>query len=248
MEDPGTATTRERPLIDAAQQVSHLKDRGVRFELMDEREAERFLRESNFFFKVKAFAKCVSRYTNPGSKPGKPVGSISRMAVEELGIDRELASLTKRAPIVLNFTALALCCTCLIESESARLSSWEGSGRRGGRRGARGPRRGETERRLAGILDRKGLGAEMPEVSRFLGIIIKMMYADDDRHHKPHVHVYYGEYRASIALDGELLAGSLPARQLRIASGWIALHEDELYAAWNLAVAGRPFPKIDPLR
>lgn len=88
----------------------------------------------------------------------------------------------------------------------------------------------------------------MPEVSRFLGIIIKMMYADDNRHHKPHVHVYYGEYRASIALDGELLAGSLPARQLRIASGWIALHEDELYAAWNLAVAGRPFPKIDPLR
>ena len=68
MEDPGTATTKERPLIDAAQQVRHLKDRGVRFELTDEREAERFLRESNFFFKVKAFAKCFSRYTNPGSE------------------------------------------------------------------------------------------------------------------------------------------------------------------------------------
>lgn len=68
MEDPGTATTKERPLIDAAQQVRHLKDRGVRFELTDEREAERFLRESNFFFKVKAFAKCFSRYTNPNSE------------------------------------------------------------------------------------------------------------------------------------------------------------------------------------
>lgn len=68
MEDPGAATTKERPLIDAAQQVRHLKDRGVRFELTDEREAERFLRECNFFFKVKAFAKCFSRYTNPGSK------------------------------------------------------------------------------------------------------------------------------------------------------------------------------------
>lgn len=64
MEDPGTATTKERPLIDAAQQVRHLKDRGVRFELTDERDAERFLRESNFFFKVKAFAKCFSRYAN----------------------------------------------------------------------------------------------------------------------------------------------------------------------------------------
>ena len=68
MEDPGTATTKERPLIDAAQQVRHLKGRGVRFELTDERDAERFLRESNFFFKVKAFAKCFSRYTNPDSE------------------------------------------------------------------------------------------------------------------------------------------------------------------------------------
>ena len=68
MEDSGAATTRERPLIDAAQQVRHLKERGVRFELTDEREAERFLRESNFFFKVEAFAKSFSRYTNPSSE------------------------------------------------------------------------------------------------------------------------------------------------------------------------------------
>lgn len=33
---------------------------------MDKREAERFLRESNFFFKVKAFAECSSRHTSPG--------------------------------------------------------------------------------------------------------------------------------------------------------------------------------------
>lgn len=68
MEDPVTATTKGLPLIDADQQVRHLEDRGVRFELTDEREAERFLRESNFFFKVKAFAKCFSRYTSPGSE------------------------------------------------------------------------------------------------------------------------------------------------------------------------------------
>lgn len=68
MGDSAAATTRERKLINAAQQIKHLKDRGVRFELMDEREAERFLRESNFFFKVKAFAKCLPRYNNPGSE------------------------------------------------------------------------------------------------------------------------------------------------------------------------------------
>ncbi len=55
-----------------------------------------------------------------GSKLRKPVGSISRMAVEELGIDRGLAVLTKRAPIVHDFTALALCYMNLVKSEGAR--------------------------------------------------------------------------------------------------------------------------------
>lgn len=68
MDDTANAATRIRPLISAAQQIEHLSDRGVRFELVGERDAELFLRESNFFFKVKAFAKCFSRYTNPDSE------------------------------------------------------------------------------------------------------------------------------------------------------------------------------------
>ena len=54
----------------------------------------------------------------------------------------------------------------------------------------------------------------MPELSRFEGIIIKMLFNDTVQHNKPHVHAYYGEYRAAIAIDGELLAGSLPYKQL----------------------------------
>jgi hypothetical protein len=50
----------------------------------------------------------------------------------------------------------------------------------------------------------------MPELSRFNGIIIKMIFNDTSQHNKPHVHVMYGEYEASIGIDGELLAGSLP--------------------------------------
>lgn len=87
----------------------------------------------------------------------------------------------------------------------------------------------------------------MPEISRFKGIIIKMLFSDNDKHHKPHVHVYYGENEASVAIDGELLEGRLPLKQYRLVSGWIALHEDELYAAWNNAVRQKPFGKIDPL-
>ncbi len=88
----------------------------------------------------------------------------------------------------------------------------------------------------------------MPELSRFMGIVIKLLFKDDSQHNKPHIHVYYGEYEASIGIDGELLAGSIPLKQLRIVQGWLAIHEEEAYAAWNKAVRGEPFSKIDPLR
>lgn len=88
----------------------------------------------------------------------------------------------------------------------------------------------------------------MPELCRFYGIVIKMIYNDNDRHHKPHVHVYYGEYEASMSLDGEVLEGNIPLKQYRMVSGWMALHEDELYAAWNKAVQNKFFGKIEPLK
>ena len=87
----------------------------------------------------------------------------------------------------------------------------------------------------------------MPELSRFAGIIIKMLYNDTVQHNKPHVHVYYGEYQASLGIDGELLAGSLPVKQLKMVVGWLVLHEEEAYVAWNKAVRGEPFEKIKPL-
>ena len=67
----------------------------------------------------------------------------------------------------------------------------------------------------------------MPELSRFEGMVIKMLFNDTVQHNKPHVHVTYGEYKASVGL---------------------ALHEDEAYAAWNKAVRGEHFDKIKPLQ
>lgn len=58
-----------------------------------------------------------------------------------------------------------------------------------------------------------------------------MLFNDTVQHNKPHVHVSYGEYKASVGIDGE----------------WLALHEDEAYAAWNKAVRGEHFDKIKPL-
>ena len=88
----------------------------------------------------------------------------------------------------------------------------------------------------------------MPELSRFMGLIIRMMFEDNSQHHKPHFHVYYGDYEASVGIDGELLAGSLPAKQLKLIQAWAIIHEDELYRAWNLAVRGEQFGKIEPLK
>ena len=88
----------------------------------------------------------------------------------------------------------------------------------------------------------------MPELSRFEGIVIKLLYNDNSQHNKPHVHVYYGEYEASVGVDGELLAGNIPVRQLKMVIGWLALHEEEVYKAWNSAVKGEAFSSIAPLK
>jgi uncharacterized protein DUF4160 len=40
----------------------------------------------------------------------------------------------------------------------------------------------------------------LPEISRFLGIVIAMFYND---HEPPHFHVRYGERRAIVAIDTE---------------------------------------------
>ena len=48
----------------------------------------------------------------------------------------------------------------------------------------------------------------MPEISRFLGIVIGMFYRD---HNPPHFHARYGEAEAAISIrDGLVLWGSLP--------------------------------------
>lgn len=88
----------------------------------------------------------------------------------------------------------------------------------------------------------------MPEISRFSEMIIYMRYNDDEQHHRPHIHVFCGGDKASVAFDGEILAGRLPKQKWRILNGWLALHEDELYAMWNKAVSGQTIGKIPPIK
>lgn len=48
--------------------------------------------------------------------------------------------------------------------------------------------------------------------------------------------------------SGDLLAGALPRSQTRLVQAWIELHQDELDAAWQLAVNGFRPGKIAPLK
>jgi len=89
----------------------------------------------------------------------------------------------------------------------------------------------------------------MPIISMFYGIIIRMYLSDDRHHNLPHIHAKYAEFEASIDIEnGEMLAGDLPRKQLRLVQAWIELHRDELMADWEIAIGGGGSPyKIDPL-
>ena len=89
----------------------------------------------------------------------------------------------------------------------------------------------------------------MPTISMFFGIIISMYFEIKEKHHLPHIHVRYQGMQASISLvEGSLLAGDIPAKQLRMVQVWIDLHQEELMADWELAKQGEELFRIDPLR
>jgi len=87
----------------------------------------------------------------------------------------------------------------------------------------------------------------MPRISYFYGITISMHW-DEPHRHTPHFHALYGEHEASLDLAGEVIAGHLPRRQLRLVQAWAELHAEELNADWALAADEQPLSSIAPLR
>ena len=84
----------------------------------------------------------------------------------------------------------------------------------------------------------------MPEISRFLGIVIAMYYRD---HEPAHFHAKYGEYEVTVEIESGRAEGEFPRRALRHVLEWRELHVDELKADWALARTRRPLVKIPPL-
>jgi hypothetical protein len=89
----------------------------------------------------------------------------------------------------------------------------------------------------------------MPTISMFYGIIIAIFYKDNVQHNTPHIHVRYQGYKASVSIiEGNIIAGEFPQKQLRMVQAWIEIHRDELFADWELAVSGEEPFRIAPLR
>jgi hypothetical protein len=86
----------------------------------------------------------------------------------------------------------------------------------------------------------------MPKVSVFYGIVIRMYWNERD-HPIAHFHAEYDGCTASVAIDGTVLAGSLPHRAVRLIRRWADLHHDELLANWRRARQHQPVAPIDPL-
>ena len=85
----------------------------------------------------------------------------------------------------------------------------------------------------------------MPQISFFLGIIIKMYYRE---HNPPHFHATYGEYTAIIDIQKlELWNGYLPPRVLGLVIERAAIHQNELMDNWGRAIKQETLLSIKPL-
>lgn len=92
----------------------------------------------------------------------------------------------------------------------------------------------------------------MPELCRFLGIIIYMYREVGGKHHYPHIHADYAGEKAVFNIEtAKLMEGSFPTKQRKEVEAWIALRKLELRQNWT--TLNRPSPqkpsfiKIKPL-
>ncbi len=68
-------------------------------------------------------------------------------------------------------------------------------------------------------------------------------------HHTAHFHAYYQAEIGIFSIDPvELIAGSLPRRQVRLVEAWAELHQAELEADWQRLQEGRRPASIEPLK
>ena len=84
----------------------------------------------------------------------------------------------------------------------------------------------------------------MPELSRFLGIVIFMNF---NEHNPPHFHAKYGDFQIIIEINSGIVEGKFPRRALNLVMEWYEIHKEELLQDWELIRTTGEFNKIQPL-
>ena len=91
----------------------------------------------------------------------------------------------------------------------------------------------------------------MATISLFFGILITMRPERNERHHKAHIHARYQGKEAVFDIETrEIIAmgkDGFPNDQANMVKSWIAIHEQDLVADWELLNAEGTFFKIAPL-
>jgi hypothetical protein len=85
----------------------------------------------------------------------------------------------------------------------------------------------------------------MPEISRFYGIIVYLLWKD---HNPPHIHFSYGDYNGTYSILDGVIEGKVPAKVVAKVTDWVALHENELLELWEKAQRGEDLRRITPLK
>ena len=81
----------------------------------------------------------------------------------------------------------------------------------------------------------------MPVLSMFFGIIVRMYKELGGKHNMPHIHAEYSGDEVVVALDGTILEGGLPRAKMKLLEAWMEIHRDELEANWKLLSNGEQF-------
>ena len=89
--------------------------------------------------------------------------------------------------------------------------------------------------------NKKGL-IYLPEVTRFLGIVIKIFCRGE--HNPPHIHAVYGEYNGLFDIATmTMFEGDLSNRIQKLVKEWGEQYKDELLLMWE----NKELKKLPPL-
>ena len=89
----------------------------------------------------------------------------------------------------------------------------------------------------------------MGRVSAFAGMVLYMYPEKGGQHKRPHLHATYGDEECVLSIpEGDVLAGAMPAKQLRNLQTFIDMRTVELELDWKLCMEGKDVIWIDPIR